>query len=223
MAVRGTRAKERAGEAGYTLVELLIVLALLAVLAVLMTSGLHLGARAWEAGERANLSVREIALAQARLRHAIGEAYPYFSTADPAVPHVLFEGDARALTVLAADPAANEAGRSLTTIEARAGARGVDLVVRAVPELATESARGDARDEVLIRGLDRIAFAYLAEDGTTWLERWQNQKRPPRLVRLSVAFPAGDARAWPDLVVAPRVTADVACVFDPLTKSCRGR
>jgi general secretion pathway protein J len=45
----------------------------------------------------------------------------------------------------------------------------------------------------------------------------------PQLLRIQVRFTEGDSRTWPDLVIAPRITADVGCVYDQLTQQCRGR
>ncbi len=42
-----------------------------------------------------------------------------------------------------------------------------------------------------------------------WRERWDVADRLPALIVLEVAFPAGDSRSWPDLVVAPRLAATV--------------
>jgi general secretion pathway protein J len=36
-------------------------------------------------------------------------------------------------------------------------------------------------------------------------------------------FADGDARRWTDLIVSPRVDVDTTCVYDMLTKRCRGR
>jgi len=52
---------------------------------------------------------------------------------------------------------------------------------------------------------------------------WTLPSRLPRLVRVKIEFPDGDARFWPELLVAPRIDVDVGCVYDALTKRCRGR
>jgi hypothetical protein len=45
----------------------------------------------------------------------------------------------------------------------------------------------------------------------------------PLLVRVSVAFPAGDARRWPEMIFATAIRADEGCQFVMLTQSCLGR
>jgi hypothetical protein len=59
-------------------------------------------------------------------------------------------------------------------------------------------------------------------EGPDWHDSWSNQGKLPDLVRVRVTF--SDRRlGWPDLVVKPRVEADVTCTFDPLARACSGR
>ena len=44
----------------------------------------------------------------------------------------------------------------------------------------------------------------------SWRDEWHEQKFLPDLVRLRVTFADGDEGAWPDLVVAPRISATTA-------------
>ncbi len=58
----------------------------------------------------------------------------------------------------------------------------------------------------LVGGVQQIDFAYW-QQGTAsqqgrWLTAWPTRS-PPSLVRLHIVFPSGDARHWPDIVVAP--------------------
>jgi general secretion pathway protein J len=105
----------------------------------------------------------------------------------------------------------------------RAGHR--DLVVTSTPEL-TDAAL-EPISKVLIPDVERITFAYFgktrSEREAAWHDAWSGEPTLPQLVRLRVGHPPGSARSWPDLIIAPRVTADVGCVHDPLTKQCRGR
>lgn len=45
----------------------------------------------------------------------------------------------------------------------------------------------------------------------------------PELVRVRLYFAEGKGRLWPELFIATRIAADVACAYDSLTKRCRGR
>jgi len=81
------------------------------------------------------------------------------------------------------------------------------------------------RKRILANGLTALAFSYYGpadrSSVPTWHASWQNKSQLPLLIRMHVTL--GGARPWPDLTVAPRVMADVACVYDPVTKYCQGR
>ena len=72
-----------------------------------------------------------------------------------------------------------------------------------------------------------MSFSYFGkrrvDKAPAWHDAWAAEPALPLLVSLKVRFRSGDTRLWPDLVIAPRITADVGCVHDPLTKRCRGR
>jgi general secretion pathway protein J len=212
----------KGGQAGYTLVELMIVLALMGMLSLLLVSGLGFGARVWETGERQSQSLRQIALAQIQLRRMIASAYPVITTADPQRPRVAFDGTERRLTLIAFDQDVPAATRSTLTIGQTETGGASDLRISSTPELALDPG-ARTRHRAVVRGIKELRFAYLGDGGGAWENSWQDRRRLPRLVRVSVTFPDGDPRHWPDLVIAPRLAADVACVFDALAKSCSGR
>src|SRR5579864_2460479 len=64
------------GDAGFTLLELLISLTLLAVLSAILFGGLRFGTRAWERSEVMASETDEIAIAQNFLRRQLSDAYP---------------------------------------------------------------------------------------------------------------------------------------------------
>ena len=94
-----------------------------------------------------------------------------------------------------------------------------------VPELVeTESAR---ERTILMPNVEEVALSYFgkkrSDRAAAWHDTWTAEPGLPRLVRVTVRLPAGDTRLWPDLITSPRITADVGCIHDPLTKRCRGR
>ena len=56
-------------------------------------------------------------------------------------------------------------------------------------------------EEVLLSGVEKVTFGFLSEQG--WQDSWHGTELP-LLVRVHVAFAAGDRRSWPDLVAQPR-------------------
>ncbi|MBE7210283.1 MAG: prepilin-type N-terminal cleavage/methylation domain-containing protein [Gluconacetobacter diazotrophicus] len=53
---------------------------------------------------------------------------------------------------------------------------------------------------VLLDGVDHIDLDYWSDGG--WHPRWED-RQPPSLIRIRIVFSEGDARHWPDIVVAP--------------------
>jgi len=208
------------------LVELLVAMTLLGLLMVVLFGGLRFGARAWERAEDHSSGTDGVRLAQELLRHELEQAYPYFIATDPLHPHVDFTGTADEVELLGPAPAAlNTAGRARVIFRRAESDGRIALVVEARPELALEEVR--SQREVLVRGLTSLEFAYYGSerlnDAPQWTDRWIERTRLPQLVRIKGEFAGGDGRAWPELVVALRISADVSCVYDVLTNYCRGR
>jgi general secretion pathway protein J len=215
-------------DAGFTLVELLVAITLLGFIAVLIFGALRFGTRAWERSEAVIVQVDDIGVTQALLRRLVGEAYPMFIP-DPARPRVDFAGAGDRLSLLAPLPDALESGgmaRFTLFARERAGRGELDLAWQ--PELAREGdASGQPRQEPLVTGIARLEIAYFGSErpseAASWHDRWSDQMALPALVRIRVEFPREDGRVWPELVVAPRLTVDQSCLYDPVTRHCRGR
>lgn len=209
---------------GFTLIELMIALTLLGLLAMALSGGFRFGLRAWERGQAHATADDEIRVAQSTLRRELQRSYPYFLGDANGHAHVDFRGTADSLVFLGPPPAALvDGGWARIAVQSELHNGKQDLVVSVQPELAASS----PEREHLLDGAQSIAFAFYGKYGEEnvprWHERWEDGAVLPQLVRLDVAFPDGDPRHWLDFVVAPRVSVDVACAFDPLTRYCRGR
>lgn len=216
----------RRGEAGFTLLELLVSMALLALLTVVLFGALRFGARAWDSGEAHSTGMDEVRLVQGLLQREIEQAYPFWLTTDPLHPTVDFRGAEDSMDFLAPPPrVVVGGGRARIAFERAADGRYEQLVMRAEPELSSENAT--ALEEPLLRNLASIRFSYFGADSVgappVWHANWSDRQTMPLLVRVHVEFPKGDARSWPELVVAPRIFADANCVYDPANRNCRGR
>jgi general secretion pathway protein J len=213
-------------DAGFTLVELLAAIGLLSFVSVILLGSLQFGLKAWERGTVHADRVDHIALVQNFLRRAIEDAYPLFPVGATPRGHVEFEGTATSLWLLSTTShALSSGGRSRLSLTVGRGSQGLDLIVVATPELSQD--QGEGTKKMLLRGIQSAELSYFATaragHQAVWRDRWTGEARLPQLIRLRVSFPPGDARAWPELVVAPRIGADVGCIYDPLTKQCRGR
>jgi general secretion pathway protein J len=215
-------------EAGFTLVELLVAMTMLGLLTVLLFGGLRFGTRAWERGEAHSTGVDDVRFAEQFLRRELSDAYPLFVSAGTLQPHVSFEGDARSMSFLGPAPRSlSRAGRAQITLTAAASGKDTKLLVTARPELAFHDDDQATTTDVLIDGFKSLTFSYFGAEGPSdpplWHERWHEQPARPKLIRIQGRFADGDARQWPDLIVAPEIDVDLACGYDALTRGCRGR
>ena len=215
------------GEAGFTLVEVLVALALFSLLTTLLFSNVRLGLRAWQTGSVRNELLVRTAASQDLLRRLIGNAYPMLVGAAGTDPLVDFEGTKDAVSFLSDAPVVTGgAGRFHFKLFPEQRQDQTDLVVSSAPELANPQDTSMTTKSLLLADVEHVEFAYSvsSEKGeTTWSSTWGKRSHLPALVRVRVAFRSGDTRLWPDLLIAPRIAADVSCVYDPITKRCRGR
>jgi len=215
-------------QAGFTLVEALVAVTLLSLLSIALTVSLRFGVDAWARGSAHSDQLSRTTVVQGLLRRMVGEAYPYFLSNDPTRPYVDFEGTSESLTLLASAPIVlGGIGRSRFTLSIAKHDGLSDLLMTSQAELADADAPSKVEKKTLLAGSAFTEFAYFgklrSEASAQWHDRWTGQSALPQLLRIQVRFPEGDSRLWPDLVIAPRIAVDVGCVYDQLTKQCRGR
>jgi general secretion pathway protein J len=216
------------GEAGFSLVEVLVALVLLALLSMALFFSVRFGMTAWQRGGERSEQIHTSMLVQDLLRRLIGQAYPLVLAGGSGTGRVDFEGTATSLDFLAPVPVALASGgraRFKIAIERRSG--GSDLTLTSRPELAANDAAPELARKTLLASIETGEFAYFgaaqSQPQARWHQRWSGALSLPELVRVRVRFARSDSRLWPDLTIAPRITADVECAYDPLTKLCRGR
>jgi general secretion pathway protein J len=228
MSVHRTTQLRLAGQAGFTLIEALVAITLLGLLCVALTRGLRFGVDAWARGSVHSDQLSRTTVVQGLLRRALGEAYPYLLSSDPTRPYVDFDGTSESLGFLASAPIVlGGIGRSRFRLSITKHDGLADLVMTSQAELAAADTSSTLQKKTLLAGTASIEFAYFgklrSEPSAQWHDRWSGQAALPQLVRIEVRFPEGDSRLWPELVIAPRIAVDIGCVYDPLTRQCRGR
>jgi general secretion pathway protein J len=215
-------------DAGFTLVEMLVSLALLSVLTTLLFGNVSVGLKVFQSGSAHADHAEHGMITQSLLRRMIRDAYPFFLSDGQGHSHVDFEGARESIGFLGNAPnVIGGGGRHRFNLFVDRHRNKSDLVLTSTPELGNHYSELALVKTLAIGDVDWIQFSYFgaATAGQTaqWHDKWTQQNELPKLVRIRVAFRADDARSWPDLIIAPRISADASCTYDPVTTRCRGR
>ena len=217
-----TTARSERGEAGFSMVEMLVSLAVMGMAAWLLTAGIERIALSTQVADRADNRLGGLATAQHLLRQRLtmiqpvtGGNGPGFTgqadsvefiarTADrngpDALQHYRLERDADGDVLLL----------SVSTLDPRA-----DLQSRALKGWAPLTLLSGTR-ELSIRYLGQNPL--VADQHAVWQADWSHRAGLPMLVRISVDF--ADRRNWPDLIVHPLAATPEPCTRDAVTGGC---
>ena len=212
------------GEAGFSLVEMLVALVLLGLAALLMAQGFASGRRLWTDQERRVVAGEAVESAQSLVRDRIERLRPVTRMAGLA-PYADLDGAPDRLEFLSIPPDA-ERPAPLRRYRLALSDHG-DLVLGSAARASTDQAGEPYADQALVKGTQSLDIDYFGParpgDAPGWQRDWTRRASPPQLVRIRVTFPAGDRRTWPELIVAPAASLDTLCAVDPATGGCRGR
>ena len=195
-------------KAGFTLLEMLVVVGVLGFLMVGLTQGVRAGLAMWEAQSRRIGETSELDAAARILRSLLSAVAPPQSNtpgADTAFG-ADFKGTPESVTFVGDLPTGlGTTRRANISIELRGGR----LLLRWTPhrhELSSAPAP-EAIETELIRRVDGLDLAYwgAASPGEPagWRTQWDGVAIP-ELIRVRLSFAAGDGRRFPDLIAAPQ-------------------
>jgi type II secretory pathway pseudopilin PulG len=208
-------------ERGFALVEALASLVVVAMISLMIFEGLGAGGRVWRGVDARETAAEAVGAAQSLLRERIGHLYPATAN-DAEVPYVDFQGGPDTMAFLSAPPMA---GQPSGLRRYRLALEGGDLVLTSVNDAVAPSERTPVGD-VLLRGVDHLDIAYFGADAAdptpSWRGVWNHAARPPKAVRIRLAFNSGDSRWWPDMIVRVNPTVGSDCAPSPTGQSSCG-
>ncbi len=211
-------------DAGFTLLELLVAITLLGFLSVALIGGLRFGTQIWKKSENASLDSNAVRSAQKILAASLARIYPKLVVAGVDDSHIDFDGNADRLTFLStADAGTGQMTRDIVQV-AKDG-NYLAILYSTMPELARDAR--STSSTVLFRRLASVDFAYFGASGDSktpvWHQAWHDERRLPLRIRIRATLAHPASAPWPEMILAPRIAADVGCNFDALTKFCQGR
>ncbi|MBC8022472.1 MAG: prepilin-type N-terminal cleavage/methylation domain-containing protein [Burkholderiales bacterium] len=218
------------GEAGFTLIELVVAMALLGTMLVLLYSGLTFALRSWDAGDTNGRRTADRRIGENFLRREISELFP-MRWKEPNIVKFAFEGEKDRMRFVSSRPAGiAQGGLSLVGIEVqeeRGPERKRNLVMRrAMPDDEARSfgPLDAAEPTVLLAGVDSVSFEYFgAENDFTppkWSDTWRIEVKVPEMIRVRIIAADGPQ---PDMTVRINLGEEAGCLENAFQRSCRPR
>jgi general secretion pathway protein J len=200
--------------AGFTLVELLVVLSLMSLIMLAMGGALRGMGQTEQRVDQRMGRMDEFRVAVAFIKSVLGNVSARKAEAVPASgrPSVMFEGLDQSIAWIGVMPARDGAGgryffRLSVAADSRPGPGngGTALMLRFVPfELGVNTPNwANADEQVLVERVQSLAIEYedRREPTVGWTPTWAPEDRLPEMVRLNIATSQG---AWPTLYVPLR-------------------
>jgi len=195
------------GQAGFTLVELLVAFLLLGLLLTIAGAGLRNLGQGFQGGMDRVWWQQDMALAGDILRRqamlALGPA------SGPQAPGPTFAGSREQVRFAILDRAApGRGGLTLVSFHLDRVEGGATRLIYSQTQLAT----GRTEQRVLLSGRFDLDLAYLAADGAAgdWVENWPAGQRRPALVRMTIS---GEGRTPVVQMARFAADADLSCLF----------
>ena len=192
-------------DAGFTLLEILVVLVVLGLLMATLAQGTRFGLRAWQSQARLVAERGDLDAVDRSLRGMIERMNPGgYRGERPA-----FAGNARSMTFRTELPMAAGAlaSREADVTVAVDRAHRLQLLWRSYYRnpIGPQPAVAEA---LLLEGVDRIEIGYFQSaagngEGGVWLPAWSSPMLP-KLIRIRIRFDDPKRPVWPDIVAAPR-------------------
>lgn len=209
---RVTRRSSR-GQAGFTLVELLLAVTLMSLLLALAYGGLRAASRASQSGQEVLAESSRLRVTHQFIRKQMNLMLPlsFVGQGGEEGELVRFEGDTDRITYVGPMPGyLARGGPQVQQLAFVDGPEGLELQFSHAPLLGYEpEALLDREPVVLLTELQDGGFEFLLEDEEAetleWVSVWEEPGLVPRAVRLDVRFDDAAPVHWPPLVASVRL------------------
>ena len=184
--------------AGFTLLEVLVVLLILGLIVSGLAGSTRLGLAAIGAQSRAVAEYQDLEPVDRALRRLVANISLPNDGRNPGLV-----GDSLGFACLTATPGAEGPPSRVDAYVASDAAH--RLVLRWSPHRHAErlTPRPAPAEEILLQGVGQLEVSYLSPDRTGWLRSWSRTDLPA-LIRSRLAFGPGDPRHWPPIIAATR-------------------
>jgi general secretion pathway protein J len=213
---------------GFTLIELLVSLAILGLTAAMLAAGVVTTRRVAERAATQSATGESIVTAQTILRERI-ENMVASTRFDLDAPIVDLRGGNNIVSFFA-PPAPSERPSTVARYRLLRSAPG-DIILYSVSDLSDrvdpyQPGEAGWTPTVLLTGVETLEMGYFGaappDNQRRWRTQWIERQQPPELIRVRIAFKAGDPRVWPELIARPAATVNSACRIDSFTGRCSG-
>jgi general secretion pathway protein J len=200
-------------QAGFTLLEIILVLVLLSLLLAAGFGGIGASVRGMRAGEAAIDRVDKVRTVQEFLRHQISRIlpFPYNQTqgVQGQLSREIFDGRSNFMRFVAPMPGyLSRGGAYVQTLELRPGTDGQQLVFTTTLLNGFSMDKSGAKEADTVVLLDHIVeakFSYrgLDQQGQlmNWADNWPDQSSTPLMVGIDLSFAPGQI-GWPSMAIS---------------------
>ena len=199
-------AEIKSGEAGYTLLELLVAIAVIALLALPLSRTVSFSLKAWRGAHGDVEAFEEFALVRARLRTWLMAAYfsdPARKAGEVFAPMSGTSSSLNFIAPISPDGRADDLYRVTLRFDQELNT----LILSMVPDHFPSSSRAESD---LISDLSLAQFSYLTAEGE-WLDEWTAIYEMPEAVKITMQSLSGSAS---ELIVPMLVEEWADCAFD---------
>lgn len=204
-------------EAGFTLIELLVAFVLLGLLMSLLYGSFTFANRVTARTADNSQNSFEVVQTQDFLRELLGSIYPQKN---------IFRGTSDQMTFLAPLNRQGIAGGLYKMTLQRVQMRGLYDLSLSWEALIKQNHQGDDTEGslILMENAESMEFSYVGEGGREaqiiWSSQWDQEGNLPSHVKIKLKKGGSEVGDWPEQIIKIKVTQNVDCLYDPVSRGC---